>query len=816
MFKIMFHSGKSFTRVVFILFSVFGSLLNAQNSNRYFKSAELVANHLQVTVSDGSILFTPYSKSTMEIEFIATGKTNPEGNAIGTHAQLVKTTLNNTDHYVEYATDGLVVKIEKSPFKISYEYLNKPLFSEEQGYFQNDSLLGFRMQLTDSEKLMGGGERVLRMDRRGKRLQLYNKASYGYETQAELMYYSMPVVISSNKYMLVFDNGASGYLDLGATEKNILQFEAVGGRSSYLLIAADKWTDLTTNYTSFTGLQPMIPRWALGNIASRFGYHSQQQVHTVVEEYKKQNIPLDAIVLDLYWFGADIKGTMGNLEWHTDSFPNPEKMMMDLKAQGVKTVLITEPFILKQSGKFEETKNLNLLGTRADGSPYLYDFYFGNTALLDIFKPETQTWFWNIYKKHTLSGVEGWWGDLGEPEVHPDDLLHVNGRANEVHNLYGHEWAKMVYKGFAHDFENKRPVILMRAGFAGSQRYGLVPWSGDVNRSWGGLSSQVEIALQMSLQGLAYMHSDLGGFAGDYKDSELYTRWLQYGVFQPIYRPHAQEEVPSEPIYWDEDTKNIVRRYIQLRYSLLPYNYTLAYQNATTGLPLMRPLFYVDTKEDLLNEKNLYLWGDNFLVAPVIKKDAKTQHVYFPKESVWINFWTGETFEGGQEVDVPVDIQNIPVYVKAGSFIPMVKPVQSTDFYSSENVTLHYYFHASVENSEGMMYDDDGKSKDAIAKNKYEIIHFKSENDNTVLKLSITPEGFAYQGKPQSRTFQTAIHNLSEKPTATFINGKKVHISNKQKCLFRTKTPAFWDAATKQLILMHTLQGNPLHIKIIL
>src|SRR5690606_20856548 len=147
----------------------------------------------------------------------------------------------------------------------------------------------------------------------------------------------------------------------------------------------------------------------------------------------------------------------------------------------------------------------------------------------------------------------GWWGDLGEPELHPSELRHATGSADELHNVYGHEWARTVYEGYRRDFMDQRPFILMRAGAAGSQRYGMIPWSGDVNRTWGGLRSQPEISLQMGIQGLAYMHSDLGGFAGDNLDDELYARWLQYGVFQPIYRPHAQEEVPSEPVFRSEE-----------------------------------------------------------------------------------------------------------------------------------------------------------------------------------------------------------------------------------------------------------------------
>ena len=236
-------------------------------------------------------------------------------------------------------------------------------------------------------------------------------------------------------------------------------------------------------------------------------------------------------------------------------------------------------------------------------------------------------------------GVGGWWGDLGEPEAHPSGLIHATGTADELHNVYGHNWARLIFEGYRKDFPNQRPFILMRAGYSGSQRFGMIPWSGDVNRSWGGLQSQTEIALGMGMQGLGYMHSDLGGFAGANDDPELYTRWLQYGVFQPVFRPHAQQEVASEPIFKDDKTKALAKQSIELRYRMLPYNYTLAFENHLQGTPLMRPLLFEEpTNEALLSESKTYLWGNDFLVSPVVNPGIATQTVYFPKSSDWFDF----------------------------------------------------------------------------------------------------------------------------------------------------------------------------------
>ncbi|MEO1259390.1 MAG: TIM-barrel domain-containing protein [Bacteroidota bacterium] len=748
----------------------------ATDKGRSFQSAEPTKTGMRIKVSDGTINLTMHSESTMEVEFVPIGETNPPSYAIAEKKVDYLTAVpefNDDGNNIEFSTPGLSVLVQKEPFQLFYFYKKKAIVAEEQGFFDDGTKRGFRFRLSPDEKLTGGGERVLGMNRRGRRLQLYNRPSYGYETHADLMYYSLPIVISSDRYMLVFDNGASGYLDLGATEKDILQFEAVGGRMSYLIAAGDDWQGLVGNFTGLTGRQPMVPRWAMGNIASRFGYHSQAEAENVIKKYEEENFPMDALVFDVFWFGPEIKGGLGNFDWLRDSFPNPQKMLDDMEGKGIKTILVTEPFIIKNTKTYRESIEKDLVGKTASGEPYHFNFYFGNSLLIDIFKDEARDWFWDIYKKHTLTGIDGWWGDLGEPEAHPDDLLHVNGRADEVHNLYGQEWARLVYEGFAKDFPNKRPVILMRSGFVGSQRYGMVPWTGDVNRSWGGLKPQVELSLTMGMQGLAYMHSDLGGFAGDYKDAELYTRWLQYGVFQPIYRTHAQQEVPAEPVFWDQKTKDIVRRYIELRYQLMPYNYTLLYENTRFGLPMMRPLFYVDDDPALFDNTDTYLWGDAFLISPVVEKRARSQAVYLPKNETWINFWTGEKYRGGQTITVPLTIQDIPVFVKAGSFIPMTPVFKNMSVYSSENMSVHYYHDASVTGSQGKMYEDDGETNDPIGKAEFEVLLFDSSFAKGKLGVTISPEGYRYKGKPTKRMIDVVFHGFDQKPSGVVVETEK-------------------------------------------
>lgn len=547
------------------------------------------------------------------------------------------------------------------------------------------------------------------------------------------------------------------------------------GGASYQIIAGDSWEQLASDYTGLTGRQPLPPRWAFGNFASRFGYRSEAQARETVDKFVAAKIPLDAIVFDLYWFGKEMRfKSMGDLAFDKESFPTPEKMIADFAAKGVKTILITEPLVLKASKRWPEVVEREVLATGADGKPLTFDTYFGESGLIDIVKPQARTWFWDIYKELTNKGVAGWWGDLGEPEVHPAEMRHATGSADQVHNIYGHEWARLVYEGYRNDFPQQRPFILMRAGYSGSQRFGLIPWSGDVNRSWGGLQAQTEIALQMGMQGLAYMHSDLGGFANPNLDDELYTRWLQYGVFQPIFRPHAQEEVPSEPVYRSPAAMALARESIKLRYRLLPYIYTAAFDNSRSGLPLMRPMLYEEPgNAKMHNESGTYLWGDAFLVAPVVEQGQKRKTVYFPATAAWFDFHSGRRHAGGSTASVTLAPDRIPVFVRAGAFVPMAPDMQNTRQYSSARLHLHYYHDQSVKAATGKLYDDDGATPDAYDKGKFELVRFGSSYTGKVLALSVNSETGSAHRQPE-RTLDMVVHNVALRPKQVLVDGHPV------------------------------------------
>lgn len=772
-----------------------------QSIERIFIKAQFKDNILRVSVTDGTYRFAVFSDEIVETSFIPHGENYTSQSHALNNPSPQNATYSEDKVSISLSTAGIGLLINKAPFKITYNFRKEFLIEESIGYSKDETHEKLHFTISDDEVLYGGGARALGMNRRGYKLELYNKAHYGYETHSELMNFTMPVVMSSKKYALHFDNTSVGYLDLDSNKDNTITYATVSGRKTYQVIAATSWAELTEAYTGLTGRQPIPPRWALGNFASRFGYHSQREVEQLVKDYETNAIPLDAVILDLYWFGKTITGTMGNLEVDRDSFPNFEKMVTDLNQKGIKTITITEPFILKTSSKWEEAVKNDVLAKTQDGEPYTYDFYFGHTGLIDIYSTSGRDWFWSIYKGLHDKGVMGVWGDLGEPEVHPDDLVHAKGSAQALHNVYGHDWARMIYEGYKKDYPNERPFILMRAGYSGSQRFGMIPWSGDVNRTWGGLQSQPEIALQMGMQGMAYMHSDLGGFAGANLDDELYVRWLQYGVFQPIFRPHAQEEVPSEPVYRSDEAKELSKKAIELRYKLLPYNYDLSFKNHIIGIPMMRPLFFYDNKPDLKTYCDSYLWGDAFLVSPVMTSQTKSQEVYFPSGD-WYDFYDGTIYKGGKSLMVNTSSDYIPTFVKAGSFVPMSEYLKTTNNYDGNAFELHYYLSLDKKNSSYSMYNDDGLTAESINKGVYEMLNFEVKYYAKAMTIKMTAENGS-NFKTNTKSIDFVFHHLQDNIESVLLNGNSIpyKLNNETSKL---SIPLNWDTSQTIKITIKT------------
>jgi oligosaccharide 4-alpha-D-glucosyltransferase len=278
----------------------------------------------------------------------------------------------------------------------------------------------------------------------------------------------------------------------------------------------------------------------------------------------------------------------------------------------------------------------------------------------------------------------------------------------------------------------------------------------------------------MGMNGLGYIHSDAGGFAQGVKDDELYIRWLQFAVFTPILRPHGSD-IPSEPVFWPEKTQDIVRKYMKLRYSMMPYNYTLAWQNAVSGIPLMRPLFFNYADDTTaLRISNEYLWGDNLLVAPVIVKGITSQKIYLP-EGTWFDFNSGKEYFGKQWIEYLLTIEQLPVFAKEGSFIPMMKPINSVDNYKSDEFIIRYY---PKGKSQFLQYEDDGLDNLALSENKFELISYMGIQKDQQIDINLSKKG-SWKGIPAERKMTFEVRKNAS-PDKVLINGNEIKKSQSE------------------------------------
>jgi oligosaccharide 4-alpha-D-glucosyltransferase len=612
-------------------------------------------------------------------------------------------------------------------------------------YWQQDTL-HFSARFGEAS-IYGLGFRALPVNRRGTFLEAYNQPRYGYGEGEANLNYSVPAWISSEKYMVLVDDPSKAHYDFGASEGGTLHYACKAGNSSLYYWPGHDYRDLFQKWNYLTGRQPLPPLWAFGNLQSRFGYRNQAEATAILEKSLAGGIPVDAIILDLYWFGEELQdGKMGNLSWDLTQWPNPKGMVQEFKENGVKTVLITEPYFTRKSEHFSFLDSMGFLVKDQYGqTAVMDDFYFGPAGLLDITQDKAAAWMWERYKSLKEYGMEGWWVDLGEPERHPSHLQHWAGKADQIHGIYSHKWSRMMKNGFDKDFPHERFFYLARAGFAGTHRFGILPWSGDVGRNWSGLRAQLPAMMGMGMSGLAYMHSDAGGFTyAENADQELYVRWLQMACYTPIFRPHADECIPSELILWPSEVQERILPHLTMRYQLLPYLYTMAREVYETSYPMVRPMFLeFPNVGDHFDRQ--YMWGSALLVAPVMEPGLDSMDVFFPK-GTWTHLFTGEKIMGhNQVIRLEVEDFQMPVFQREGTVLPMWQGKGNTSVYKTDTLDYRYCFSENYSAQE--IYFDDGRSRDYQETGAYQKLKLMVNPHKNGISIQLGREG--HQGSAE-------------------------------------------------------------------
>ncbi|MBQ9575616.1 MAG: hypothetical protein IJV11_01930 [Muribaculaceae bacterium] len=628
------------------------------------------------------------------------------------------------------------------------------------------------------ESFYGAGERGYSLNLVGDTLINYNAQNYGYqmgEKRTRQMGVTMPMVISSRGYGVLFDDFCRSSLYLG--DKGIEYTSTSPQPLSYYVINGNGLVEgVVKNFTWLMGRQELPPLWTLGYITSKYGYRDQRESEGVVDTLKREGYPLDGIVFDLYWYGKE--EDMGRLAWDRDQWPDHRKMLSDFKRQGINVVTISQPYVLTNGRAIDNYRLLDPQGIfcKTDGTDttHTVTIWVGQGGMFDVSNPATRRWLHDRYKQLTDEGVTGWWGDLGEPEKHPLEIRHHNGlTAEQYHNYYGNEWSKIIYDMFKQDYPDRRPMVMMRAGTAGLQRYSVFPWSTDVSRSWGGLQPQVTIMLNSGLSGLGYMSHDVGGFAVDQRnprDGELYIRWLQLGLFSPMLRTHSTYQ--AEPYHYKE-YGDLTLRLIKQRYTWLPYNYTLAYDNAWNGLPLVRPLGMYEDDMDITRYDHItdqYLWGRDVMVAPVLQQGAVSREITFP-DGTWVDInHPDRRYESHTTVNYSAPVEVLPLFARAGAFIPQANyEMQNVGDYNPDKLDIVYY--PSDHPSTFTMFDDDLHSTGTLARDKHRLIHFTATPQGRHTTITIQGRG-NIEGDAPFKDYRLVIP-ATKKPGKVTLNGKK-------------------------------------------
>lgn len=565
------------------------------------------------------------------------------------------------------------------------------------------------------ETFYGFGEKAFaEMQRNSKYIVNWNTDTFSYPIGTDPIYESIPffyALYDGRAYGVFFNNTYRSFFDMGKTSPERYTFGADGGELDYFVFTGGKQRlpkKVMEDYAALTGTTPLPPIWALGNQQSRWSYYPEKRVREIVDGFRKNRIPFDVIYLDIdYMDGYRV------FTWDKTRFPDPKRMIADLRTEGVKTVLIIDPGIKvdENYGVYRDGKTANIFVKNPNGSNLVRRVWPGDCAFPDFTDPKARSWFGEQYKVDLDDGVAGFWNDMNEPGVfmteqtekpeiphHPAktfplDTPHFGdglpGTHRRYHNVYGMQMARATFDGLKKLAPDRRPFVLTRAGFSGVQRYAAV-WTGDNYASWDHLALTIPMLANMSVSGVSFVGADVGGF-NEMPSGELYARWLQAAALTPFLRSHSVGWVGNKEAweYGDAFTK-INRETVELRYKFLPYLYTLFYQHERTGEPIMRPLWYEfpnDKGTYLINDE--YMVGDDVLVAPVVKERMTTRGIYLPAGADWVDWWTGERLESGKMHYLPTPIDGLPIFVRVGSVIPTQNIIQSTDEMQSSPITLN-------------------------------------------------------------------------------------------------------------------------------
>lgn len=664
------------------------------------------------------------------------------------------------------SSDSLLVQLDKQELLITViDKISGDTLLRKINYVRPHNYKGFRCYVDSSLAIYGAAQQVSRYNKYGTRFFFFNQEKFAFNYPEHLisLNVSVPYFAFGGKFSVFIDNPSHSNIGTGLGGEENFYFFADDLQPDIYVINNKGLDKLITGYYDITGYQPLPPMWSLGFMQSSM-FENHDELNACYNGFTNNNIPLETVILDFLWFGNS--ENMGNFTWNSgDNWKDVHSVLDKFAEKKVKKVLISEPYMSVVSTNFEEGKKNNYFVKGGGDTLFLSQLFGKDMVLLDFTNPAATEWYVNLYKQRTLEdSLAGWWLDIGEPAMHPDYCEHFNGSRNNVHNIYSNLWTKSLADSLA-SWTQKRPFILSRAGWAGIHNNYVINWTGDCHSDFNTLYIHTPLNLNAGVSGLGYMHSDIGGFYNQNGvDTTLYIRWLQFGTFSPMMRAHASKSHPPFPYAYGDEGTAICRSFINLRYALLPYIYTMAYENSTKGYPLCRAMNYYENTERFRETDDQYYFGHDILVAPIFDS-TDSRKVLFP-QGKWINYFTHDAYQGDSEAVVEADLSQMPLFVRAGAIIPNSTKIMNTAYYSRDTLLLNYYYDSSVTKSDGYVYIDDGISINSLRDKQYEIVSFSAEVKDTNIVFHIERNTHKWNDAPKDRVY---IINVISKDT---ISGK--------------------------------------------
>ena len=491
---------------------------------------------------------------------------------------------------------------------------------------------------------------------------------------------SVPFMISSLGYGILWNNPAIGRVVFG---KNVMSYEAFSTQSlDYWVTVGDTPAEMVETYADVTGTVPMMPEYGLGFWQCKLRYQNQAELLEVAREYKRRDLPIDVIVIDFFHWAKQ-----GDWKFDPTYWPNPEEMIRELKDMDIELMVSVWPTVDKESENFEEMLEKGYLVRTERGYRLTMDFE-GNTIHYDATNPDARKYLWAKAKENYYDkGIRIFWLDEAEPEYSVydfDNYRYYKGTDLEIGNLYPRDYAKTFYQGMQEEKQHNI-VNLIRCAWAGSQKYGTLVWSGDIASSFDSMRNQLVAGLNMGIAGIPWWTTDIGGFHGGNPDDaefrELFARWFAWGAFCPVMRLHGDREpvqpqqgttggahccsgASNEVWSYGEEIYDICVKYMNIRENMREYTRKLMKEAHEKGTPIMRPLFYEFPNEVVCWEiEDTYMYGSDYLVAPVLDAGVTSRKVFLPSGNRWENFEDGKEYEGGQWVEVAAPLAVIPVFM---------------------------------------------------------------------------------------------------------------------------------------------------------